>query len=1591
MSNCVSFHTQLASIMEVLANAAVAEICKLVDDGYAVLRLEVSESRIENKALKRKLQMMEMRLARDASVKIRPDRTELCSALRQAARGKFTPYHEGSFPGAQRVFSKHTDRVLTRDGEADVTAADADGAATHPVVTWDECIDLEEERTDSLPVKEEKQEEESEPLKGLHGEIVDLGADGGRRSPAAVVQTGRGRGTDELTDSEQHRTRRSVWEVSGLESLLKAEEDNDSVATKRLQDRGYERSLGPECVMSERNSHLGTYFSQEDGDTGDSSCLYDAAAILAQAKSQSGSAAEEGSGNSVSSLSSLDWKTDVVVVDPVPVKEEAEMQAAWSREAFSESGPSPLRGFGDCREGEEALPEHIIHPCPVKAQTPARRETAAAKFGAVEVHERAPLGNSLAAAEPADTHTLRCADTEEGRTDSVLIKEESVEEDRDPQGEMNSREERVLDSSSDGDEAAKPANHVEDHRAVWEAGGLEAEPRGRGVCGASVRGGAECVLYEGLEGPAGTVFSQGGGEGDSAGAGGPVCLYGMGTGPQGPLCPPELLPSAEDSAASLGALDWRAEPVLIASKLCLPPRRRPPRTPSTGAAPVTGATGACRAAAARPEAAAAGGRNDSSAPSAGRDSASPSSKKENDALRRKLRIMELRVAHGCTEKAKMRESPAHSRSDVPRLCSEIKGTTEESYFSLGQRVVGSPRRAGEGNALVDNTSPVHPSQCADTEGRTEWVLIKEERVEEDRDPQGEMKTEEERAEELRAGSREKRPVQEMQNKAANHTEELTEQHRTRRGVWECADTEEGRTKPLLIKEERLNENMRNPDYQGELQNRDKTVRPLGRSCDGAEGPLVSDTRETPDGAPRTRQEVWEVHGHETSLKVELETNSVTKALRHRGAEHWTGELNGLDSEFVMFESPGQLGSYCTQGGAVAETEDPCCSYSTEPDADGLSFHSELQTGSPAEEQRINVFPPGAVEWRAGSREKRPVQETQNKAANHTEELTEQHRTRRGVWEVSGLESALKAEGQSECVETLQHRGAEHRAGGLNSLDSEFVMFERPGQQAYCTQGGAVAETEDPCCSYSTDTAAQGLFHSELQFSPTNDDTGHSSLSLDSHDVKPVVPADTMSVKMEADSLPAWSRKPVSEMVCTEHRHHAEAGGRQAGRAGPVFTSRLPPHETAPQTSPEGASGTALYGRQSAAPKAFRPHRKIASIMEVLANAAVAEICKVVDDGYAVLRLEMSQSQKENKALKRKLQMLELRIARGYTEKNSVNFRPFGVQSCEKTRRRVTDSHFPGETGIFAGPSATQRRDGEITVVDEDHTPEQPVVQRDEVNATNYSTDMCADMEEGRTDSVLIKEERPEGDRDPQREMNTGKERAVEWRAGSREKRPVQETQNKAANHTEELTEQHRTRRGVWEGADSEDGNAELVLIKEERPGTSLQKRNAQGEPSHTEQSAFSKGRPSGAVERGVAVGGRAPALNPQTAPAPTLEELVEQHGPPGSLWECADLEEGRTDSVLIKEERVEEDRGPQREINTREERLVDSGSDHLGQAPSVESQAPPMMYRETRHCIWEKAALRACPFTQGCSHFLPQGKVLAVIFHWGLLMGNQRL
>lgn len=59
-----SFQSQVLSVMEVLAKAAVAEINRRVDDSCAVLRLEVSRSRGDIDLLKRKCEVMEAELRR---------------------------------------------------------------------------------------------------------------------------------------------------------------------------------------------------------------------------------------------------------------------------------------------------------------------------------------------------------------------------------------------------------------------------------------------------------------------------------------------------------------------------------------------------------------------------------------------------------------------------------------------------------------------------------------------------------------------------------------------------------------------------------------------------------------------------------------------------------------------------------------------------------------------------------------------------------------------------------------------------------------------------------------------------------------------------------------------------------------------------------------------------------------------------------------------------------------------------------------------------------------------------------------------------------------------------------------------------------------------------------------------------------------------------------------------------------------------------------------------------------------------------------------------------------------------------------------
>ncbi|KAL2098012.1 hypothetical protein ACEWY4_007219 [Coilia grayii] len=65
MSNSMDFRSQISTVMEVLSNAAVVEICKVVNEGCAVLVLELTRTKKENESLKSKLKSIELLISQD--------------------------------------------------------------------------------------------------------------------------------------------------------------------------------------------------------------------------------------------------------------------------------------------------------------------------------------------------------------------------------------------------------------------------------------------------------------------------------------------------------------------------------------------------------------------------------------------------------------------------------------------------------------------------------------------------------------------------------------------------------------------------------------------------------------------------------------------------------------------------------------------------------------------------------------------------------------------------------------------------------------------------------------------------------------------------------------------------------------------------------------------------------------------------------------------------------------------------------------------------------------------------------------------------------------------------------------------------------------------------------------------------------------------------------------------------------------------------------------------------------------------------------------------------------------------------------------
>uniref|UniRef100_A0AAZ3PJQ8 C2H2-type domain-containing protein n=1 Tax=Oncorhynchus tshawytscha TaxID=74940 RepID=A0AAZ3PJQ8_ONCTS len=240
MSNCMVFHTQIASVMEVLANAAVAEICKLVDDDYAVFRLEITQSQKENRGLRRKLQLLELKVARE-----RAERTNRVKILDRYGAGM--PRGEGHFTGGYRSFVNPVGHHTWRDDQP-ITVDEGSGTSTQHIIM------IESAEAAGPGVKQGRTEEEDPQ----HSRDIQTGVTGA--PPVA-------------TEDPTPVARRSITEEEeGLEVLLVKEEGCEEglanpEATMVMEDN--QTKTPPEPTEEPAEEHRTTYSLTESVDMED--------------------------------------------------------------------------------------------------------------------------------------------------------------------------------------------------------------------------------------------------------------------------------------------------------------------------------------------------------------------------------------------------------------------------------------------------------------------------------------------------------------------------------------------------------------------------------------------------------------------------------------------------------------------------------------------------------------------------------------------------------------------------------------------------------------------------------------------------------------------------------------------------------------------------------------------------------------------------------------------------------------------------------------------------------------------------------------------------------------------------------------------------------------------------------------------------------------------------------------------------------------------------------------------------------------------------------------------------------------------------
>ncbi|XP_072563195.1 uncharacterized protein [Paramormyrops kingsleyae] len=317
MSGCDRFYAQLGSIMEELANAAVAEICKLVDDGYTVLRFEISRSQKENEELRTKLRLMEIQasLERSKTPGALEEAVEAAPRGREPANG-----HREQQPSTEDVPG------LEVNGDPVMTAGE--DVRVQPLILT-ESVNLEVGEHKILQIKEE----------GAEGDAADAQTGLKSRKEGHIKS-----GTDSvdgftLSKNKQNRSQHTFHDCAGSEVILKEDPEMEAL-NQGFEHHGCEQSVGgidsfdPDYLMHEK-LHQRKFVLQEktDLDVADPFCSFvtDAGSekLSFHSKLLPVSITLQDVGDDVSSFKSSQGKP-TVLSDSVPVRD-CEMSSEVNR------------------------------------------------------------------------------------------------------------------------------------------------------------------------------------------------------------------------------------------------------------------------------------------------------------------------------------------------------------------------------------------------------------------------------------------------------------------------------------------------------------------------------------------------------------------------------------------------------------------------------------------------------------------------------------------------------------------------------------------------------------------------------------------------------------------------------------------------------------------------------------------------------------------------------------------------------------------------------------------------------------------------------------------------------------------------------------------------------------------------------------------------------------------------------------------------------------------------------------------------------------------------------------------------------------